>query len=350
MKRILIDLYKAKDPYSGLGQFSLNFAEALREYAEKDVDYYYLLAPGVELEGIELSNQVRAGFWQRYFPFMSHAFHVWHSLQQFPSYLPHRKSKWLLTIHDLNFLIEKKEVKKQKYLKQLQQNIDKADVLTTISHFTKKQIETHLDIGKKEVRVIPNGVKLKVFPDAKRPVWLEEGTFFFSIGIFSKKKNFHFLLPLLKYFPDHRLVIAGNKDTSYGKQLTEMAKEEGVAERLVLPGKIDDSEKYWLYTHCRAFLFPSQAEGFGLPVIEAMRAGAPVFLSGLSALPEVGGDKAFYFSNFEEEHLASVVKSGLSEWDKNPSERESEVKLYSQKFSWGTCIQSYLGLYKEMYK
>jgi hypothetical protein len=125
MKRILIDTYKAKDPFSGLGQFSLNFAEALRRYSGEEDDYYYLLPSGLELEGVELSNQVRAGFWQRYFPFMSHAFHIWHSLQQFPSYLPHRKSKWVLTIHDLNFLIEKNERKKKKYLKRLQQNVDR---------------------------------------------------------------------------------------------------------------------------------------------------------------------------------------------------------------------------------
>jgi glycosyltransferase involved in cell wall biosynthesis len=221
-------------------------------------------------------------------------------------------------------------------------------VLTTISHFTKKQIETQLNLGGKEVRVIPNGVKLEVFPEATRPSYLEEGPFFFSIGIFSKKKNFHVLLPLLKHFPEHRLVIAGNKSTSYGSRVVQMARELGVEDRLVLPGKVDDAGKYWLYSHCRAFLFPSKAEGFGLPVIEAMRAGAPVFISKLSALPEIGGDKAFYFSDFEEESMLSIVREGLAEWERNPQEKAEEVKEYSRRFSWERCIQLYLDLYREL--
>jgi glycosyltransferase involved in cell wall biosynthesis len=346
MKRILIDLYKAKDPYSGLGQFSLNFAEAIQQYAGQEEDYYYLLPPGLKLEGVEASNQLRAGIWQRYFPFLSHAFHVWHSLQQFPSHLPHRKSKWILTIHDLNFLVEKSEFKKKKYLQKLQKHIDRADVLTTISHFTKTQIETHLDVSGKELRVIPNGVKLEVFPEAQRPDWLGEGPFFFSLGIFSEKKNFHALLPLLKHFPDHQLVIAGNRETAYGEKVAKLAGESGVEQRLILPGKISQEDKYWLYTHCRAFLFPSRAEGFGLPVIEAMRAGAPVFLSRLSALPEIGGEQAFYFSGFGEEEMVSVVKEGLAEWESDSEKKAEEVKEYSRRFSWERSIQSYLDLYR----
>lgn len=54
-----------------------------------------------------------------------------------------------------------------------------------------------------------------------------------------------------------------------------------------------------LYESCVAFLFPSITEGFGLPVIEAMSFGTPVFLSNSSSLPEVGGNEAFYWNSYE---------------------------------------------------
>ena len=55
---------------------------------------------------------------------------------------------------------------------------------------------------------------------------------------------------------------------------------------------IDDATKAWLLGHCEAFVFPSLAEGFGLPPLEAMYFGAPVFLSRLTSLPEIGGSQA----------------------------------------------------------
>jgi glycosyltransferase involved in cell wall biosynthesis len=61
---------------------------------------------------------------------------------------------------------------------------------------------------------------------------------------------------------------------------------------------VDDSVKAWLLANCEAFLFPSLAEGFGLPPLEAMHFGTPVFLSDRTSLPEVGGTQAGYFREF----------------------------------------------------
>ena len=74
---------------------------------------------------------------------------------------------------------------------------------------------------------------------------------------------------------------------------------KGLEERIILPGEISDMDKYWLYKNCEAFVFPSMYEGFGLPVIEAMNFGKPVFLSTFSSLPEVGGKYALYWENFD---------------------------------------------------
>ena len=59
-----------------------------------------------------------------------------------------------------------------------------------------------------------------------------------------------------------------------------------MADRVIIAGPVSADDKNWYYANCEAFAFPSLAEGFGLPVIEAMNHGKPVFLSRLTALPE----------------------------------------------------------------
>ena len=93
-------------------------------------------------------------------------------------------------------------------------------------------------------------------------------------------------------------------------------------------------------------LFPSMCEGFGLPPLEAMRFGKPVFLSRLTSLPEVGGKYAFYWDELEPEAMAAVVKKGLDEWRVSGS--PDEVRRWSCRFSWEKCASDYVRLYLDM--
>jgi Glycosyltransferase len=248
----------------------------------------------------------------------------------------------------LNFLIEKNEAKKFKYLKRLQKNIDRADYITTISDYTKKAIEDHMDLQGKSIRTIYNGIRINPRGSGHKPGFVDNKKFFFSIGIFNGKKNFHVLLPVMKHFMDYKLIIAGDKDTSYGKQVQQQINDMGLTGRVILPGKIDDSEKTWLYEHCDAFLFPSLAEGFGMPVIEAMKFGKPVFLSKYTSLPEIGGDSAFFFENFDEEYMSSFIKSRLSYYNENQDTLSGQIREHADSFSWESCITQYLKLYNEI--
>ena len=349
MKRILIDLYKIKDLHSGLGQFSMNFGtEAVTQLSrEFDVDLLVpqknqLFAPANNV------NVRKASFISRYFPSRNYTYALWHSLHQFPSFLPNKNTTWLLTIHDLNFLIEKNEVKRRRYLRHLQRNVDRANYITTVSNFSKAAIEKHLDLGEKEVHVIHNGVRSGKHIKKVKPSFMQGEKYFFSIGIFSRKKNFETLLPLMRYFPDYKLVIAGNKDTRYGNFLKRKVDELGLGERIIFPGKVDDSTRQWLYANCEAFLFPSLAEGFGLPVVEAMYEGKPVFLSKVTSLPETGGDLAFYFDDFSEQAMANHIRSKLEYVRRDQSAFEAALKERAGQFNWENCTARYLDLYKRI--
>ena len=347
MKRILIDLYKLKNIYNGLGQFSLSFGKHLEKEAPRNLELSYLLPLSSEFHFSERIRIIRTNLIRRYLPQFNAEFDIWHSLQQFPSFYPKKNTLQILTIHDLNFLKEKDGKKSAKYLKKLQENINKADFLTTISNYSKSQIEEHCELNSKEIEVIYNGVELgnevAVCPD-----FLDsEDEYFFSIGAVIAKKNFKVLIDIMHQFPQKKLIIAGKKSGSYASEMQELIDRKGLQDRIQLVGLVNNSERKFLYENASAFLFPSIAEGFGLPIIEAMNAACPVFCSNQCSLPEIGSDCAYYFDHFESSYMARIIKEGLEDFNSDREGNEQKLKARAGFFSWNNSIKKYIEFYEK---
>ena len=89
----------------------------------------------------------------------------------------------------------------------------------------------------------------------------------------------------------------------------------------------------------------SIGEGFGLPVLEAMYFGKPVFLSRSTSLPEVGGDVAYYFGDFEPASMKEAFESGMHHYQcKHPNEKIIER---AKSFSWKNAAEGYLNVYRK---
>ncbi len=345
MSRILVDGYKVKNLNSGLGQFSFQFVQNLLKYASPHLDIY-CLTPSNKSNLFESKlSTVKANLINRHFR-NSTKYDLWHSLHQFPAHLPNSNSKQILTIHDMNFLIEKEGQKKARYLNLLQKRVDQAHVITTISHFSKNEIEKNIDLKGKNIKVIYNGIQIQKDSSEFAPTTIQSGHFLFSIGIFNKKKNFHSLVKMMRKLDDFKLVIAGNNATDYGNEIRQLTNEYSLQDRVILTGTISENEKAWYYKHCKALVFPSLAEGFGIPPIEAMMYGKPVFLSKLTSLPEIGGNTAFYFENFKPNVMANQIKMGFNIVQNDPDFSLNSIS-YTAQFSWETCIKKYLDVYKE---
>lgn len=342
---VWIDAYRTKVPDSGLGQFSRQFVQALLKNDEQDLNITCFgwhgdeLAEPVKIHREGLMDRISGG---------GKGADLWHSLYQLPSHRPRKGIPWLLTVHDLNFLYEKDENKRRRYQAKLQSDIDRADYLTAISEFTKSDMEKHLTLRGKQIRVIYNGVETLPPQSPDRPTFAGDTPFFFSIGIFNPKKNFHLLPVLMEYFPDHQLIIAGDHSTSYGQQLIDRVAELPWSDRIVLPGRISQEDKARSYAHAEALLFPSFAEGFGMPPIEAMAAGCPVFLSRATSLPEIGGDAAFYFDDAEPQAMVRVIREGLGIVSKEGDSFSKKLRERAAFFSWERAIGEYRALYREI--
>ncbi|WP_316826667.1 glycosyltransferase family 1 protein [Pedobacter miscanthi] len=254
-------------------------------------------------------------------------------------------AKKIMTVHDMNKVHLKfsKPHRIQVYLKKLGKLISQCDKIVCISQFVANDVLHYFPEANGKVSVIYNGADKLIPNEHHTPDFVPRKPFLFTIGLLSVQKGFH-LLPALLKGNDFELVISG-KETPHKQRILEEAAKYNCLDRVHITGPISEDDKTWYYKNCNAFLFPSVAEGFGLPVIEAMHFGKPVFLSKFTSLPEVGGDIAYYFDNFEPEHMQEVFSNGMGDFIQN--NRSSEAVVQAEKFSWEIAANKYLNLYQE---
>ena len=89
------------------------------------------------------------------------------------------------------------------------------------------------------------------------------------------------------------------------------------------------------------------AEGFGLPVVEAMSLGKPVFLSNLTCLPEIGGKEAYYWKNFEPNYMIETFEKGLKDFAEDTEKAHRSIN-WAKQFSWENAAKAYLNLYENV--
>lgn len=348
-KTVLLDICEISNPTSGFGQICQNYANIYKEMDDEDLKFHLLLPEGydVDLGDKVLTSNIRRKFHKHFSKGLPSA-DIWHSTnQQQIKRCKGQHYKFILTIHDLNYLTEKNWIRQQKHHFFLQRAINKADAVTCISKFVAAQIEEQFDMKGKPVRVIYNGVEDISGQEGCKPSFVAGNRpFFFAIGQIRKKKNFHVLVDMMKHFPDHDLYICGDDHFDYSKVVREHIAALPT-NNAFLTGKISQQEKVWLYRNCEAFLFASMGEGFGLPAIEAMQFGKPVFIANYTCLPEICGDCAFIWKSFETDYMADTVKKCLEEFHKDSTLAE-KVKAHAAEFSYDKHIAAYVELYKEL--
>ena len=155
------------------------------------------------------------------------------------------------------------------------------------------------------------------------------------ISAFAKLKASH---------PDLTLVLAGKKDANYARHEARIIRDK--LDDIYFTDFIPDEKLRWLYENCRAYVFPSLSEGFGLPGLEAMLHGAPVVSSNATSLPEVHGDAAVYFDPLSIDDMAAKIDAVISD-DAKRAEMIKAGKKQAQKFSWKRMAEKTLTVYEK---
>ena len=334
-----------KYPHTGLYHFCLQLGRAIQnKLGEKDEMTFYVRESEHGAFGENAQYMSQHSLHKFWMPSLK-GFNIWHSTYQGTQYMPFRSNvKVVLTIHDLNFIHEGKSPDKiKKALHKLQKKINRADHIVAISEFTLNDIKQHLQLNGKATSVIYNGCNFNSIAELKTPEQHLSKKFLYTIGTITDKKNFH-VLPALLVNNDYELIISGIvQSEAYHEKIILEAEKHGVKERVVFTGAVSENDKQWYMKNCEAFLFPSLAEGFGLPVIEAMHFGKPVILSSLTALPEIGGDAAYYFDSFEPEAMRKCLSESLAHFSSFGN--LDKIKERAAFFNWDNAAEQYIDLY-----
>ena len=139
------------------------------------------------------------------------------------------------------------------------------------------------------------------------------------------------------------LVVPGYR-TAFEDDLEAHARASGAGDRVRFLGWVDDATLEGLYAAARCFVFPSLAEGFGLPVLEAMMRGVPVACSNATSIPEVGGDAARYFDPTDVAAMAAAIESCWTT-RRCASGSRAAGRERAAGFTWERCARATLASY-----
>lgn len=201
------------------------------------------------------------------------------------------------------------------------------DMVIAVSKSTKKDLLEISKIPEKKIKVIYEAAGEEFKPQSEK-----------SIEEFRKKMN----------LPDNFvLAIGGIGERKNLKRIINTCKNYN----LVITGKtipgIAEKEMPLLYSAATVLLYPSLYEGFGLPILEAMSCGIPVITSGVSSMPEVGGDAVLYVNPEDEAEIEKKIRLIIGD-NKLQEVMIKKGLKQAQKFSWKKCAEETADLYKNL--
>lgn len=301
---------------------------------------------------IHMASRINSSL-RRYLPVGVRGFDIFHS-----SYyrLPIGLIKSVVTVHD--FMYEKFDsgIARHAHVFQKTLAMRRADAIVCVSEHTKKDLlALYPWTNGKQIVVIHNGVdkEFYILPKRLEQLWvngvcIKAYSYLLYVGARGYCKNFSRVIDLAnaEFSRDNRLLLV-----CVGGGLFS-PKESFAMESLIREGRIVQFEKLsstdlnLLYNHARAFLFPSIYEGFGMPILEAARAGCPIIASNSSSIPEVLGNSDFYFDPWSaSDAVAALTKLG----DRDLVEGNIEKALeHSKTFSWEKVCNRNLDIYRRL--
>lgn len=227
------------------------------------------------------------------------------------------------------------------------EQLKKADLLLSISQHSRSEAIEYLDWPADRVVNISSAcdstfVPIQVSPEM-RQIWSTQHgllrPFLMYTGGLDLRKNIERLIrafaklsPLTRQA--HQLLVVCAIDDASKSRLQQEAQQAGLfTDEVVFTGYVSEEHLVGFYNDCKAFVFPSWHEGFGLPVLEAMRCGKAVIAANTTSLPEVVGYAQALFDPFDEEDIRDRIEWVLSN-DEARHQLEQHAKVQSAHFDW----------------
>lgn len=277
-----------------------------------------------------------------------------------PLLLPSRSGRRVVTIHDLHFLQRPDQVSgeiRRDYPRLVRRSAQRADLIQTISEFSRDAIVRLLGVEQGKIRIVSPGVTPPGDIDGLRrqPLsGLAAGDYLAFVGTLEPRKDVPRLIrayarlveDLGSAAPSH-LALAGGGRAGYVNQLKKIVGDLGLGQRVVFLGYRSRGDLWRFYAGAAALVITSSVEGFCIPLVEAMAAGTPVAAVRTSAIPEVAGDAALLVDQDDELDLVR----GLAELLSDRTMRDDLVRrglARCRQFNWRDAAGKLLALYREL--
>ena len=243
---------------------------------------------------------------------------VFHGLSgELPLGLGKAGIKSVVTIHDLIFMRHPEYYNKMDvniYTRKFRQAIRDADCIVAISECTKRDICELGDVSDDRIEVVYQSCATRFAAEPlPQKMWEVRSRYdlpdryILNVGSIEARKNVLLAVKALQRMPDDvSLVIVGRR-TPYVQQVERCMEECGLHERVIMLHDVPDDDLPAIYRMADAFVYPSRYEGFGIPIIEAIRMGLPVVACTGSCLEEAGGPDCIYVDPDDDEAMAHAM-------------------------------------------
>jgi glycosyltransferase involved in cell wall biosynthesis len=324
--KVMLDGRSIQDHFPGIGRYAYNLALALAQaapglalwvlhdpsQANTRFDLGRLAGAGARLAPVAARNFSPAEQWRVPDALRQHQIDVYHSPYYVMPYRPGCAA--VLTLHDLIPLRHGeagRPVASAAFNVSVRLAVAAANHLIAVSEASARDIRETLDVPAEKVTAIPEAPDPQFAPQPEASVELTRRRlalppkYALYFGSNKPHKNLPRLVTAyasLAAADRVPLVIAGHWDKRYPEARQRAAVRPG---RVHLIGPVPQADLAALYTGAQLFVFPSLAEGFGLPVLEAMACGTPVLCADLPVLREVAGEAALYFDPRQPEAMAA---------------------------------------------
>jgi glycosyltransferase involved in cell wall biosynthesis len=278
----------------------------------------------------------------------SRGFDIVHSTT--PLLLPARSGLRVCTVYDLDFLAHPDRTRgemRRDYPALVHTHAARADLVVTISEYSKTQIQQRLSIGPDQVAVCRPGVPSWITgPLPDRPA----GGHVLFVGTLEPRKNIPALLEAYRVLAGRRpsaprLVLAGQATPEAESWMTA-AQAPPLAGRVAVEGYVSNERRTELYAGASLVVLPSLDEGFGLPALEAMALGIPVVTSNVGALPEVVGDAGILVDPLDVAGLAAAIERVCTDAALAARLRDAGIAR-ARRFRWPESARALIAAYEE---
>ena len=236
------------------------------------------------------------------------------------------------------------------------------DIIATVSDYSKRDIAEKVGVPVEKIKVVPNGLREVNPKDPSLEIELKNRfaineKYVLNVGGIHERKNIVKLVHAFAGLVNHRgysgkLLITGNvSGAPYQRKMKKICdasvRETSMENRIVFTGYVSEQELDSLFRMAGLLIYPSLYEGFGIPILEAMKMGLPVITSNITAMPEVAGGAAYLVDPNSIEDMTSA----MFEVSQNSILREEMIEkglALVHPYTWKNVSERYLELYQEI--